>query len=39
MGFMDLPLEVGTWVRPVHMALNKSQADRARQRQGAGGDE
>jgi hypothetical protein len=24
MGRADLPLEVGTWLRPVHIAMNKS---------------
>jgi hypothetical protein len=30
MGFLDLPLEVGTWLRPVHAALNRSAHEKAK---------
>ncbi len=30
MGRADLPLEVGTWLRPVHIAMNRSLHDRSR---------
>ena len=30
MGRADLPLEVGTWLRPVHAAMNKSIRERAK---------
>jgi hypothetical protein len=30
MGYLDLPLEVGTWLRPVHMAMSKSAHEKAR---------
>lgn len=36
MGRSDLPLEVGTWLRPVHAALNKSITSRKPQAAEAG---